>query len=216
MQANSRNVFSSQFTLHERLQSVVYKHLQHSYLKPPSPHTIEAFADFLRTVETVHRPIILDSGCGVGDSTIFLGQRHPEFWVVGIDKSEVRLRKARTKIRPENVVFQRADQFDFWRLARLHQVQFAQHYIFYPNPWPKKDHLQRRIHGHPAFSDLLWISNKTMIRSNWRLFLEEFAAAYELATQQCGNLNKVHVENPITLFEKKFLASGHNIYEFTT
>jgi tRNA (guanine-N7-)-methyltransferase len=215
MQGNSRKIHSSQTMPHDKLSTVVNRHRLNDYLKPLSEHTVQAFTDFQKAVETVRRSLILDSGCGAGESTIFLGSQYPESWIVGIDKSQVRMSKALNKERPENVLFQRADQFDFWRLARLHHVQFEHHTIFYPNPWPKKEHLQRRIHGHPAFGDLLWISKTIRIRSNWRLFLEEFAVAYELATRRRGTLQQVHVKDPITLFEEKFSASGHDIYEFT-
>jgi tRNA (guanine-N7-)-methyltransferase len=215
MQGNSRKIHSSQVALHDKLATVVDRHQQNDYLKPLSEHTVQAFADFQKTVDEVRRPLILDSGCGGGESTIFLGSQYPESWIVGIDKSQVRMSKALKKERPDNVLYQRADQFDFWRLARLHRVQFEHHFIFYPNPWPKKEHLQRRIHGHPAFSDLVWISKTIRIRSNWRLYLEEFAAAYELATRCRGNVQQVHVKDPITLFEDKFSTSGHDIYEFT-
>ena len=30
-----------------------------------------------------------------------------------------------------------------------------QHYLLYPNPWPKAKHLQRRVHGHGSFPLLL-------------------------------------------------------------
>ena len=211
----SKPVRSSQVLPHKNLEATVKKHLQHSYLRPPSPHSIEVFerlAPLFRDDD--RRPLLLDSGCGTGDSSIFLGKQYPRCRIIGIDQSAVRLHKALDKPRTENVTFHRIDQFDFWRLARASHVLFDHHYLFYPNPWPKKEHLKRRIHGHPAFADLLQISKSITLRSNWRLYLEEFAAAFELATGRRGALQQLEVKTPLTLFEKKFLASGHTLYEF--
>jgi tRNA (guanine-N7-)-methyltransferase len=215
MQSNSRRVTSSQTAPHGNLYKVVRKHLAHSYLKPLSKYVDEDVSKVLKTIEAAQRPVLLDSGCGTGESTLFLGRQNPSCLIIGIDKSAVRMQKALKKVRPENVIFLRTDQFNFWRTARMRELTFEKHFLYYPNPWPKKDHLMRRIHGHPAFSDLLWISKKMIIRSNWRLFLEEFAIAFEAATNKRGTIMQISAVEPVTLFEKKFLTSGHDLYEFT-
>ncbi len=209
---NSRSVRSTQHGLHPRLEQLVRRHLEREWKKPPAVYTGAAFQTLLEFADG--RPLVLDSGCGVGDGTLNLAALFSDCQVVGIDKSEVRLQKALKKPRPENVLFLRADQFDFWREARRHGLQFEVSYLLYPNPWPKKEHLSRRIHGHPAFVDLTAVSRRLVVRSNWPIFVEEFAAAYCWVTGKRGTITELKVLQPMTAFERKYLASGHKIYEF--
>ncbi|MDZ7317247.1 MAG: tRNA (guanine-N(7)-)-methyltransferase [candidate division KSB1 bacterium] len=214
MKGNSKLVISRQTLPHERLEVTVRRHLAAEWQKPPASHTREAFMRFLQVVSSINRPMILDSGCGTGESTLRLAEDHMDCWVIGIDKSAARLAKANKKERPQNAVFLRADQFDFWRLAAEKGMRFKVHYLFYPNPWPKKEHLKRRVHAHPAFKYLIAISERLILRSNWLIFIQEFAAAYRLATGYEGETAKIRPQEAYTLFEKKFLESGHELYEF--
>jgi tRNA (guanine-N7-)-methyltransferase len=66
---NSRAVESSQTAEHSALEETVRKHLAHDFQKPISEHTREAFR---RVEEMVHQlgcPVVLDTGCGTGEST---------------------------------------------------------------------------------------------------------------------------------------------------
>ena len=72
----------------------------------------------------------------------------------------------------------------------------------------------RRIHAHPAFKDLLHISHNLVLRSNWRIYVEEFAAAFEFVTGSVGEMTQIHPHVAVSLFEKKYLASGFDLYEF--
>lgn len=213
----SRRVQSNQQGVHPLLARVVQRHLQHAYRKEPAAHTQEAFRRFLQHIEGYQRPMVLDSGCGRGDSTVFLAHRMRDHLIVGIDKSLSRLRKNPlfTGGIHGNVLLLRADYYDFWRLCARHNIRFALHTIFYPNPWPKKRHLKRRIHGHPAFIDLLNISRRLEVRSNWQIYLLEFAEAVRLATGKQAEIERLPLLEPISAFERKYLLSGHDLYRLT-
>ncbi len=211
MYANSRHVKTNQDGVHEKLEAIVRKHLTHAFLKPVSLHTRQAFEVADSAVQKQGRPVILDSGCGAGDSTVYLAKRFPQHSIIGVDKSMVRLNKARKKPAPENMMLLRADQFDFWRLLQRAQWDIDAHYIFYPNPWPKKQHLVRRIHGHPAFGVLAGLANYIEVRSNWSLYIKEFAIALQMAG--CSAIVQgFKPTSPVTLFEKKFCQSGQSLY----
>lgn len=212
MQHNSKQVISNQTTIHEHLDLLISKHLTSEYKRPIGAPTKQAF-ERLRSLNISTDAFILDSGCGIGRSSVTLAQMHPQHTVIGVDKSPVRLQKLGDASLPSNLYLIRADQFDFWRLAAQHRWIFKKHTIFYPNPWPKKKHVQRRVHGHPAFPDLLRISKTLILRSNWKLYVQEFSYAYKLATGRECQIQKI-LPNPImSPFEKKFLASGHALYE---
>ena len=213
MPGNSATVCSNQTGPHERVAAKAAAHLESAFLKPISVHTKQAFERADSVVKEHARPVILDSGCGAGDSTIFLAKKFQEHFVIGLDKSTVRLRKASLKENTENMLFVRADQFDFWRLLVDADWNIEAHYLFYPNPWPKKRHLGRRIQGHPAFSAFINVAEYVEVRSNWIVYLEELAIAFETAGTLPA-IEKIQVSEPVTLFEKKFVHSRQDIYRF--
>lgn len=213
MHGNSAPVTSNQSRPHEDLPEVVRLHLNSTWRRPVPQHTLRAF----ETVESRlcclgHRPLILDSGCGTGESSRFLARTHPDHVVIGIDKSESRLRRARTS-EYENLLIARADLFDFWRLISAAGWQVSEHYLLYPNPWPKKKDLRKRLHCHPVFKNLVSLSPFLEVRSNWKLYLQEFSLALHLLTGGRRAPVRVYLPDaPITPFERKYLNSGHTLY----
>ncbi len=214
MQANSPPVTSNQTAPHSDLAAVVRKHLRTQYRRPYRAFSRDIFETLAAEVTKRSLPLILDCGCGTGDSTLALAERHPGSFVVGIDKSLVRLAKAREKgTPPQNMHLVRADLIDIWRLAAQAGWQLQHHYLLYPNPWPKKCRLKRRWHAHPVFPDILKLGGTLHLRSNWRLYLEEFAAALEMATGLQVALHSVGQGGPLSAFERKYFASGQQVFE---
>lgn len=213
----SRRVSSNQKRLHEELEKIVNSHIQNDFLKPVAAHTQEAFEEIDKIVrDSKNIDIILDSGCGTGDSTLLLGQQCPNHLVIGLDKSPIKLQKTRIKQPRNNVLFVRAEQFDFWRLVARSKWNVRQHYMLYPNPWPKKAHIKRRIYGHPAFVELPKISKNIVVRSNWEIYVLEFCVAWTLLTREKCYVEQFVPRQYASLFEKKFHESGHELYQLVT
>lgn len=214
MPATSRWVVSNQQGVHPQLLDILRKHTAEEYRKPISRHTVAAFEDIAQRVESFPGPLILDSACGTGESTTRLAAMFPGALVLGIDKSAHRLARgfAHREGLPENMLLLRADYFDFWRMAARAGWRVQKHFLLYPNPWPKKRHLMRRIHGHPAFFDLLRISGHLELRSNWRIYLDEFATACQFALGRRPAVQRFVPGEPMTAFERKYHASGHALY----
>ncbi len=214
MPGASQPVYSQQTEVHEKLAAIVQRHIRHDFQKVIARHTLAAFEEVAKIVANQNLPLILDSGCGTGLSTFQIAKSHPDHFVLGIDKSGHRLAKTPDDDRePANCSFVRADLIDFWRLAVRANWRVAKHFLLYPNPWPKKNHLQRRFHAHPVFPDLVRLGEKFILRSNWNIYLQEFSAAFELATSFKSQVRQIQVQTPMTLFEKKYHDSGHAIYE---
>jgi tRNA (guanine-N7-)-methyltransferase len=211
--SQSLEIVSNQPGVHERLQEVVTKHLQQPFLKPISPHTQEVFDRLSRLVLSMNKPVVLDSCCGVGESTQRLAQRHPDCFVVGLDKSAHRL--ARHGGDPAvNYCLERVDLNDFWRLVADANWPIKAHYLLYPNPWPKSKHLQRRWHGAPVFPYLLKMGGVIELRSNWKIYLDEFQQALLLAGIDAA-VSPFTIQEPLTPFERKYQQSGHQIWRLT-
>lgn len=214
MQANSLPVTSNQPHLHRKLVAVVRRHLNNHHRLMVPEHNREAYQQLTRQLATRPRPLVLDSFCGTGHSTAALAARHPEHLVVGIDQSAQRLGKHPGSDR-NNYLLLQANCEDIWTLLAADGKRVDYHYLLYPNPWPKARHLQRRIHGHGSFPQLLRLGGKLELRSNWQVYVEEFGVAMHLAGHR-GYVSKVAGSKPpLTLFEQKYRQSGHPLWSYT-
>lgn len=217
MFANSQPIQSSQQGPHARLREVVQKHLHTEFLRPPSATSLSAFAALAVRLSAFRdtKPLILDTGCGTGVSTLALARQHPDCHVIGIDKSELRLAQGQRLLQqpgaPENALLLRCDLVDFWRLAAQAGWRVRQQYLLYPNPWPKPEHLKRRWHGHPVFASLLALGGTWELRCNWKVYAEEFAQALDCAGI-VANIEEFIPEIALTPFEQKYQASGHRLW----
>ena len=211
---NSRIITSNQEGLNEQLDEVVLKHLKHPFRKPYQQHTLDAFKEIEKWVEQQGKPIIFDSCCGVGESTYHIAKAHPEAIVLGMDKSLDRLGKH--GFEPiDNYRLLQVNLNDFWRLAVEANWTLSHHYLLYPNPWPKSKHLQRRWHGSAVFPSIITLGGKLELRSNWHIYIKEFARALTLAEQSC-TVELYQAEHAITPFERKYWASGQSSLRLTS
>ena len=212
--ANSRIPESAQSGIHEQLVRRVERHLAEPFRKPYAEYNRLAFAASLEGWDT-RAPLILDAGCGVGHSTIQLARSFPDHWVIGVDQSEDRLSRRKPypdALLPTNMVFVRADLVDYWRLCCDAGLKLARHYILYPNPWPKIGHLARRWHAHPVFPFIPRLGGVLECRTNWRVYVEEFACALSLATARDIGWETFEAPSPLTPFERKYRDSGQALY----
>ena len=211
-QQPSRSVMSNQQTMHPDLDVVISKHLGTVFQKPILAFNQEAFEIADRLYQTHKGNFILDSGCGVGESTYHLAKAFPKCFVLGVDQSKHRIDNNSDWTLPNNALLLRADLIDFWRLAAASMWQLSHHYLLYPNPWPKKKHLQRRWHGHPVFPVLKALGGEIELRTNWRIYAEEFSHAMNKLMNKDYQLDEWMPEKPITPFERKYQLSGQMLY----
>lgn len=215
MENQSKIVSSNQSGVHQNLEAVVRKHLDSVFQKPVATHTQRAFKLVSNRLEEVSgRPLILDACCGVGDSSRQLARMFPDHWVIGVDKSESRIMRERPGGMADNLILMRADLNDFYRLAVEAGWALERHYILYPNPWPKSVHLKRRWHGSAIFPFMLKLGGRLEIRSNWFLYLEEFAVALRIAGYE-SQTGPYTASEPMTAFETKYSNSGQQLYRLT-
>lgn len=214
MYANSKIPESAQPGVHEQLKAQVAKHASCVFRKPCLDYNKAAFEASLAGWDG-HAPLILDAGCGVGHSTIQLARAFPDHWVIGVDQSEDRLSRKKPypdALMPRNMVFVRADLVDYWRLMAEAGIRLARHYILYPNPWPKIGHLGRRWHAHPVFPYVPRLGGRLECRSNWNIYVEEFALAVGWLTGRSIETGSFDAPSPLTPFERKYRDSGQTLY----
>lgn len=214
MLANSRVPSSAQTTLHPHLVHLLARHAAAPFRKPYADYNRAAFAASLERRQRLapEAPLILDAGCGVGESSIALARAFPEHYVIGVDQSAARLACGNSAHWPANLDLVRADLVDYWRLLNDAQIRLDRHYLLYPNPWPKIGHLSRRWHGHPVFSVLLALGGVLECRSNWPIYIEEFCLAVESTTPHAARCERYLPDKFLTPFERKYHASGHALF----
>ncbi len=212
--ANSRIPVSAQQGVHDKLAGAVRKHLAAPFRKPFAAYNRDAFETSLAGWDGI-APLILDAGCGVGHSTIQLARAFPDHWVIGVDQSQERLERRKPypeALLPRNMVLVRADLVDYWRLLDEAGLRLARHYILYPNPWPKIGHLARRWHAHPVFPFIAALGGALECRSNWQVYVEEFAHALGIVLGTEVAWETFVAETPLTPFERKYRDSGQPLY----
>lgn len=244
---NSRFVFSNQTAIHPNLEKVLRRHLATPFQKKPLDFNRHAFDLALQAWKNFdeNAPLVLDSVCGTGESTVFWANQNPQCFVLGVEKSQNRLNRhnAFKENLPQNCAFIRADVVDFWRLLAdflgANRRHLHRHYLLYPNPYPKAQHLQRRFHGNAVFPFLMQLGGRFECRTNWQTYAIEMAFSLEFLISQnisesknlgdfknakpknLGNFENgkpkicaepFMPESPISAFERKYLESGHSLW----
>ncbi|MFT3847426.1 MAG: SAM-dependent methyltransferase [Propionivibrio sp.] len=216
---SSRVPTSAQTGIHEHLAALLDRHAATPFRKPYADYNRAAFAASCERWQRMApgAPLILDSCCGVGESSITLARAFPDHYVIGVDQSASRLsRKSSGKgdgdVLPANLDLVRADLVDYWRLLRDAGIRLARHYLLYPNPWPKIGHLARRWHGHAVFPTMLGLGGVLECRSNWKIYVDEFCFAVERLTARRSVCEAYEPDTVLTPFERKYLGSGHALY----
>ncbi|GAA4874094.1 SAM-dependent methyltransferase [Ferrimonas pelagia] len=209
---DSRVIQSNQTGPHDNLIPTVKRHLAHEFRAPYADHSVALFEELKAWKEADGRPLVLDSCCGVGESTANLALLHPDALVLGLDKSAARVEKhSHYHAGVDNYRVVRGNLNDLWRLMVADGWQPTHHYILYPNPWPKSGHLQRRWHGGPLFSSILALGGQLELRSNWRLYLEEFSEALAVAGHE-AHWHELPAGPALTPFERKYGQSGQSLH----
>ena len=214
-------ITSPQTGIHDNVEKTVIKHFVSTSRKPIASHNQEAFNIAReRWQQMGSPPAMLDSACGTGESSRYLAATYPDHLVIGIDQSIKRLGNSNNKSLPENCLLLRSECTDFWRLAEQAQWRFAKHTLLYPNPYPKPKHLQRRWHGDATWPSLLAISDQIELRTNWKIYAEEFHQALLISENQQSRFSNIHInpyltDSPITAFERKYLMSEHVLWQVT-
>ena len=233
----ARSVTSNQDSIHNDLEKLVQKYASTSFLRPIADHTRKTFSEaskfvnqFYGIVEATPRTpvqVILDSGCGTGESTLHISKRFQGVPVIGIDKSSLRLQKAEAgtedihKAAPTNAFYARGELLDFWKLAEKAVAEgrwtIPYHALFFPNPWPKQSEATRRFHLHPIFPTMLPLAKTTELRTNWEIYAREFAKAAETLASVKNfdlqvELTEYNPDAPETAFERKYKEARQQLW----
>lgn len=164
--------------------------------------------------------MIVEIGAGVGEWACHEAAQHPDVHYLAIEKTQVRsdalLARAKNAGLP-NLTAVRADGVLFLDVmcppASLDAI-----YFFYPNPWPKKMHTQRRLLIGPS----MWVFDRCL-KPGGQLYLatniERYAQEAATCLHQAWGYTIIRkgpitsLTPPRTAFEKKYWERKEPLFE---
>ena len=182
---------------------------------------IEKWPDWQTIFDNDH-PLKLEIGFGMGNFLIEMSAQEPKSNFIGMDFYHKGIRKLMTRIKKlqlENIRMAYGDvRFKVPLLFKDGELESV--YINFPDPWPKKRHIKRRL-IKPSFVKL--IGQKLVPEGQVHLATDSEPYAIEMLEyfnsepmfknkdREAGFL-KSRVDLPKTKYEKNFISAGHKIY----
>jgi tRNA (guanine-N7-)-methyltransferase len=167
-------------------------------------------------------PLKLEVGFGMGSFLIEMSAQEPKSNFIGMDFYHKGIRKLMTRLKKlqlENIRMAYGDvRSKIPLLFKDGELQTV--YINFPDPWPKKRHIKRRL-IKPDFVKL--IAQKMTFEGQIHLATDSEPYAIEILEYfnseplfqnqdpESGFLNS-RVDFPKTKYEKNFINAGHKIY----
>ena len=166
-------------------------------------------------------PIVLELGCGRGEYTIGLGEKHPEINYIGVDIKGARMwrgAKTATENNMSNIGFVRT-RIEFIE-SFFAENEIDEVWITFPDPQLKKDRAKKRLTAPPfleMYSNFLNSEGVVNLKTDSQFlhrFTKNVAEINELEVEICNNdiykLRDVPEEllTIQTTYEAKFLKEG--------
>jgi tRNA (guanine-N7-)-methyltransferase len=161
--------------------------------------------------------IDVDIGCGKGSFLLCSAQTHPGTNFVGVDRLLRRLRKVDKKIRRlglQNVRLIRIEASYFVRYL-VPMATVSAYHIYFPDPWPKRRHHQRRLMSASFLTDL----HRTLRNGGAVHCATDHEEYFQWIREECSRVAGLIETQPEILqaetrtdFEREFLTVGKQIY----
>jgi tRNA (guanine-N7-)-methyltransferase len=168
-------------------------------------------------------PVVVEIGCGPGDSLVPMAQARPEIDVLAFEVYEPAAAALVARLVREDVTNVRVAPVD--AVAGLEQLvqagSLSEVWTFFPDPWPKAKHHKRRL-VTPATAAL--VAGRLAPGGRWRLATDwpdyaeqmlEAGAACPLLSNRYGGFAPRYEGRPVTRFERKGVAVGRPIADLT-
>ena len=168
-----------------------------------------------------HHPVVLEIGCGMGETTAAIAAANPAVNYLGIEVYEAGVGALLARIDAGGLANLRVIQHDAVPvLERMIRPQsLAAIHVFFPDPWPKKRHHKRRL-IQPPFVALaasrLAPGGLLHCATDWPEYADqmlEVLSANPLLTNSVQGFAQRPAERPVTKFERRGLALGHPVHD---
>ncbi len=170
-----------------------------------------------------YAPRVLEIGCGTGEVITALAASNPANDYIGVEVYRPGVGQTLNRIATQalpNVRLVCADAMVVLRNA-FAPASFDEVYVFFPDPWPKKRHLKRRL-IQAEFAQLI----RAVMKSHARLFVAtdcvDYAAHIYTLLQEANFVNLAGWSNrfprpawrPVSRYEQRARRAAREIYEY--
>ena len=166
-------------------------------------------------------PVVLEIGCGMGETTAAIAQAHPESDFVGVEVHGPGVGSVLNRIEQFSLANLRMIQHDAVEVvdAMIPEASLAGIHVYFPDPWPKARHHKRRLLKAPFVHELalrLAPGGYLHAATDWAPYAEEMLATFDaeplLASTADGYAPRP-AWRPLTKFEKRGRALGHEVFD---
>jgi len=188
----------------------------------PAETAIYSPSDWLKPLDwcaifATEQPIEVDIGCGKGSFLLHSAQAHPDVNFLGVDRLLRRLRKVDKKIQRLSLRNARLLRVEASYLVRylVSGTSVSAYHIYFPDPWPKRRHHQRRLMSMAFCADLLRTLRDGGVVNCATDYEEYFHWIQDEFRKTPGFVEfkpEVLTEDAHTDFEREFLAAGKQIH----
>jgi tRNA (guanine-N7-)-methyltransferase len=161
------------------------------------------------------RPLVLEIGSGMGDTTVEIAAAHPDVDFVAVEVHGPGVGSILNAIEKQKLKNLRVIRHDAIEVLE-HMVadgSLAAIHLFFPDPWPKKRHHKRRM-VQPGFAALAARKLKTggilHAATDWPDYADQIAAVFA-ANELFEAAESGFVRRPVTKFESRGRRLGHPV-----
>jgi tRNA (guanine-N7-)-methyltransferase len=164
---------------------------------------------------TASRPLVLEIGSGMGETTVVIARDHPEADFVAVEVHGPGVGALLNAIEREHLGNLRVVRHDAVEVLEhmVADASLAAIHLFFPDPWPKKRHHKRRL-VQPAFAALAAAKLKAggilHAATDWPDYAEQMAAVLA-AEPSLEPAERGFAARPSTKFESRGRRLGHPI-----
>lgn len=166
-------------------------------------------------------PVVLEIGCGMGDTTAKIAAARPDNDFIGIEVHGPGVGNLCKLIDEQKLTNLRVMQHDATEVIRdmIAPGTLAGVHVYFPDPWPKKRHHKRRI-LQPAFVHELALrlapGGYLHCATDWEeyaQFMLEVLSAEPLLANTASDYAPRPEWRPLTKFEARGLNLGHGVWD---
>lgn len=176
--------------------------------------------DFAATFQR-HAPVVLEIGCGMGDTTAKIAAARPDTDFIGIEVHSPGVGNLCKLIDDESLGNLRVMQHDATEVIRdmIPMSSLAGVHVYFPDPWPKKRHHKRRLLQPGFVAELakrLQPGGYLHCATDWEEYAQqmlEVLRAEPLLRNSAAEFAARPTWRPLTKFEARGLKLGHGVWD---
>jgi tRNA (guanine-N7-)-methyltransferase len=164
---------------------------------------------------TSAKPLVLEIGSGMGETTLEIAKAHPETDFVAVEVHGPGVGSLLNRIQKESIKNLRVVRHDAVEVLErmVADGSLAALHLFFPDPWPKKRHHKRRL-VQPAFASLAAKKLAAGGILHAATDVPDYAGHIERVFLENNHFERMScglIERPTTKFEARGQKLGHPI-----